>query len=583
MEQSRTGTPAGPTGTPPQVEGLTTGRLLGAGSSAEVWAAVDVVTGRSVALKVLHGHGRAEPSRRESALQRRIDHPHLLTLLRTARTTDGRTALVTELAAGGSLAALVRARGGLDPGEVVTVLTPLAGALADLHDRGVVHGDVSAGNVLFLADGRPVLADLGTAGLLGVDPATHATPGYADPAAARGAGLAPASDVHALGALAWFALTASVPEPAGQRPPLIPVAPGTPPELASLVERCLDPEPRRRPGAAEVAVQAFRAADAAPVRLVPTDPWADAAEVVTHRLRQDAAPAPRPSSAHLGDDVDLSRSGSRPRSWSPWGSGRPPWTGRRGGSAEPGRQHPHLTRRHHGTRCRPRRRRGRGRPPPHPRTGEHHDAHADLHAVRRGRSSGSRRPADGTGGTERATGTGLLVGRSRPAAAGERRRVAGAGSRPRHAGRARPAGGAARRPRLRARRPRAGQPRRRHRDGAGHGGHRRPPGGGPRRGGPWSRTSGRPRRRRCGCCSCASGGGGASARCSDARPPGGQPCATHRIAEAMSGCRSRTRRRAVAAAPGGGWPHVPANHRAPGAAPARARRGRRCTPWPAPR
>ena len=286
MEQSRAGTPTSP---PPVVEGLTTGRLLGTGSSGEVWAAVEVGTGRAVALKVLHGQGRGEVSRRESALQRRLDHPHLLALLRTTRTTDGRTALVTELAAGGSLAALVRARGGLDPGEVVTVLTPLAGALADLHDRGVVHGDVSAGNVLFLADGRPVLADLGTAGLLGVDPATHATPGYADPAVARGAGLAPASDVHALGALAWFALTASVAEPAGQRPPLIPVAPGTPPALASLVERCLDPEPRRRPGAAEVAVQAFRAADAVPVRLVPTDPWAEAAEVVTHRLREEAA------------------------------------------------------------------------------------------------------------------------------------------------------------------------------------------------------------------------------------------------------------------------------------------------------
>jgi eukaryotic-like serine/threonine-protein kinase len=78
------------------------------------------------------------------------------------------------------------------------------------------------------------------------------------------------------------------------------VAPATPPALASLVERGLDPEPRRRPSAAELAVQVYAAAEALPVRLVPLDPAADAAEVVTHRLRQAAAATaaePAPPSA----------------------------------------------------------------------------------------------------------------------------------------------------------------------------------------------------------------------------------------------------------------------------------------------
>lgn len=273
--------------TAPRVEGYTLGRLLGTGAASQVWSAVDTRTGRTVALKVLAG----DLPRREATVQRRVDHPHVLRVLRTTTTDDDRPVLVTEHAAGGSLAALVAARGPLDPGEVVTVLTPLAGALADLHERGVVHGDVSAANVLFLADGRPVLADLGTAGLLGVDAVTHGTPGFADPVLAAGAAVSPASDVHALGALGWFALAGQVPEPAGSRPPLIPVAPATPPALASLVERSLDPEARRRPSAAELAVQVYAAAEAAPVRLVPLDPTADAAEVVTHRLRQAAAAA----------------------------------------------------------------------------------------------------------------------------------------------------------------------------------------------------------------------------------------------------------------------------------------------------
>jgi hypothetical protein len=285
-----------PRSTAPRVEGYTLGRLLGAGASSQVWTGVDTRTGRTVALKVL----TADLPRREAAVQRRVDHPHVLRVLRTTTTDDDRPVLVTEHAAGGSLAALVAARGPLDPGEVVTVLTPLAGALADLHERGVVHGDVSAANVLFLADGRPVLADLGTAGLLGLDAVAHGTPGFADPALAAGAAVSPAGDVHALGALGWFALTGQVPEPAGSRPPLIPVAPATPPALASLVERALDPEPRRRPSAAELAVQVFGTAGAAPVRLVPIDPAADAGEVVTHRLRQAAAaatPDPEPAAA----------------------------------------------------------------------------------------------------------------------------------------------------------------------------------------------------------------------------------------------------------------------------------------------
>lgn len=273
--------------TAPRVEGYTLGRLLGTGASSQVWTGVDTRTGRTVALKVLLG----DPPRREATVQRRVDHPHVLRVLTTTTTDDDRPVLVTEHAAGGSLAALVAARGPLDPGEVVTVLTPLAGALADLHERGVVHGDVSPANVLFLADGRPVLADLGTAGLLGVDAVTHGTTGFADPALAAGAAVSPASDVHALGALGWFALAGQAPEPAGSRPPLVPVAPATPPALASLVERSLDPVAGRRPSAAELAVQVYATAEATPVRLVPLDPAADAAEVVTHRLRQAAAAA----------------------------------------------------------------------------------------------------------------------------------------------------------------------------------------------------------------------------------------------------------------------------------------------------
>ena len=292
---------------PPRVPGYDTGRLLGFGSTGEVWAGVDSQTGNPVALKVLRGGADGPQAWRESAVLRRIDHPHVVRLIDVVEGDSG-LVLVLERAAGGSLAALVGARGGLDPGEVVTVLTPLAGALAELHERGLVHGDVSPGNVLFADDGRPLLGDLGVASLLGVPGDAHGTPGYADPAAVTGTAPTPAGDMHALAAVGWYALTGQTPPPRDQRPPLLPTVPGTPAALAALVESGLDVRPDHRPGAVGFAAASFDAAPAVPVRLVPTDPGAAAAEVVTHRLRA-AVQAPAPIR-------------ERPRRrpwWRPWG------------------------------------------------------------------------------------------------------------------------------------------------------------------------------------------------------------------------------------------------------------------------
>ena len=114
---------------------------------------------------------------------------------------DGRVAVVMPHLLGGALDALVRARGHLSPGEVVTVLAPVASALGRLHDLGVVHGDVSPGNVLLDLDGRPVLGDLGLGHVVGdVSPGVWGTDGYVAPEVLLGGDPTPASDVYALGA-----------------------------------------------------------------------------------------------------------------------------------------------------------------------------------------------------------------------------------------------------------------------------------------------------------------------------------------------------------------------------------------------
>ena len=176
--------------TVPVVPGYTLETRLGRGGSGEVWRAVPRRGGPPVAVKVLVA-GDPERQAREAALLGELDHPHLVRLLEVVhqpqRGGAPRVALVLELLPGGSLAALLARRGRLRPGEVVTAIAPVAAALAHAHGNGVVHGDLSPGNIVFTGEGRPVLTDLGVARVLGETAAGEVTPAYVDPPW-RGAG-----------------------------------------------------------------------------------------------------------------------------------------------------------------------------------------------------------------------------------------------------------------------------------------------------------------------------------------------------------------------------------------------------------
>lgn len=275
----------------PQVPGYETGRLLGIGGSSEVWAAT-APGGAPVALKVLRVAGADRAALlAEAAMLRRLEHPHVVRLRDVVDAPGHGTVLVLDRCEGGSLADLVGARGRLDAGEVVTLLVALAGALADLHGQGLVHGDVAPGNVLLTGDGRPVLTDLG----LSVVPslqrggAAGATPGFGDPALAAGARPTPAADVHGLAATAWYALVGEPPPPPQDRPPLLSARPGLPRPLVEVVLSGLGRDARARPSAGDLAARAHAAAPTEPLRLVGGTPAPDLASAVTHRLRAAAA------------------------------------------------------------------------------------------------------------------------------------------------------------------------------------------------------------------------------------------------------------------------------------------------------
>jgi eukaryotic-like serine/threonine-protein kinase len=306
------------------VPGYVLDRLLGFGSTGEVWAAHPVTGGDPVAVKRLRAD--AVPTvearhrlRREALVLAEIEDPHIVRLHRVLRGSTGDDVLVLDLAAGGSLARLLSVRGRLTTGEVVTIGVPLAQSLAGAHRRGILHADISPANVLFAADGRPMLADLGVARLIG-EPvsAAEGTDGFTDPVLLTGAPLQPASDVYGLAAICWAALTGAAPDPrvstmstAARAEALCASAPGTPEKLADAVARGLAGDPAARPDAAEFSHLVWASAAAVPVRLPAGAPTVaevrNDGDALTHRMR----PA-RPAAAVTPERRSRRRAWRRP-------------------------------------------------------------------------------------------------------------------------------------------------------------------------------------------------------------------------------------------------------------------------------
>ena len=245
---------------------------LGRGAMGEVYAAVDDVLGREVAIKTLRGtdNGMAPRLldarfRHEARAIAQLAHPGVVQVF-DIDVTATPPYLVMERVEGPSLATRLDA-GPLSPSEVRAMGIQIGRALSAAHQRGVVHRDVKPGNILAAGSGRWKLADFGVAHVpdssLTLTGQFIGSPAYAAPEALTRGELGPPGDVYGLAASLYQAASGRWPraEPttAGVRgllappPPLTELAPGFPPELAQVIERALDIEPGNRPTADELA------------------------------------------------------------------------------------------------------------------------------------------------------------------------------------------------------------------------------------------------------------------------------------------------------------------------------------------
>jgi serine/threonine-protein kinase len=270
---------------------------IASGANGAVWQAWDTVAGTAVAVKLQHpGAADAAGFDAEAEVLAGLDHAGVIKVRDLVPDGTG-YALVLDYVRGQDLRRRLVAGGPLSATVAAEVVAQVAGALAYLHGRGVVHGDVKPGNILVPVDGSPVrLADFGTA-RRSDRPAgpTQATPEYAAPELVAGGHPDRASDVYALGTVLFELLCGRTPYRGGTPTEVLirhgmcrPVQPtGLPDAAWSVIEACLAPDPHDRPGAATVAAR-LRAAsfDGCPP-LAALGP-----EVVTWRPRGAAAPAP---------------------------------------------------------------------------------------------------------------------------------------------------------------------------------------------------------------------------------------------------------------------------------------------------
>jgi len=226
-------------------------REMGRGGFGVVYEAHDRELGRTVAFKAVRAGDRAalheERLLREAEAVARLSHPNIVTLYDVGHTEHG-PYLVLEYLSGQTLGQRL-AQGPLPLLETLRVGAEVAKGLAHAHAQGVVHRDLSPGNVFLCDDGQVKILDLGLAHAFGWRRTEGGTPGYMAPEQWRGAPEDERTDVFALGVLLYRMLAHELPFPAASGPagaaPRIDVPQA--PALGELVGRALEPDPVRRP------------------------------------------------------------------------------------------------------------------------------------------------------------------------------------------------------------------------------------------------------------------------------------------------------------------------------------------------
>jgi hypothetical protein len=203
----------------PSLPGYKILEVLGWGGMGVVYRAHQEGLNRAVAIKMVHVGASASPQilarfQVEAEAVARLQHPHIVQIHEVGQHA-GSPFLVLELVEGRSLARWLDGTP-QSARQAAELIETLALAIHSAHRQGVVHRDLTPGNILLTADLTPKITDFGLAKLIvgGGNVRTQTgdllgTPSYMAPeqAAGRHPAIGAATDVYALGAIFYEMLT----------------------------------------------------------------------------------------------------------------------------------------------------------------------------------------------------------------------------------------------------------------------------------------------------------------------------------------------------------------------------------------
>ena len=251
-------------------------RLLGQGARKRVLLALDTWLERPVAVCLLPEAGDDDVAllRREAAVTAQLSGSERVVGVYDVGEIDGLPYLTAQYLDGGSLQERLAA-GPLEVPRALSIAQDVALALADVHERGLVHRDVKPANVWLTSEDRAVLGDFGLARRVGEPLAPEdvltGTAVYLPPEQLQGAPAAPSGDLYSLGVLLWELLCGRPLLVAHDVPTLLdlqlhgePEPPsrhrtGLPAAVDALVLRLLSKAPEDRPSGAAAVVTQLRA------------------------------------------------------------------------------------------------------------------------------------------------------------------------------------------------------------------------------------------------------------------------------------------------------------------------------------
>ncbi len=253
---------------------------LGRGGMGEVFRAEDLTLDQEVALKFLPQELATDPAalerfHAEVRLARQVSHPNVCRVFDIG-TADGAPFITMEYVDGEDLSSLIRRVGRFPQDKGVEIARQICAGLSAAHEQGLLHRDLKPANILLDGRGRVRIADFGLASVAGdtrgID-SRSGTPAYMAPEQLAGGEPTIKTDIYALGLVLYEVFTgkrayeaATIAELQRLRDTTVPQSPTAivkelDPLVESVILRCLEKDPSRRPNSALQVASALPGGD----------------------------------------------------------------------------------------------------------------------------------------------------------------------------------------------------------------------------------------------------------------------------------------------------------------------------------